>query len=73
MWVADVLRPENAPYWAVHLELARVARFIPELAAFRPFPEPHMYANLGVMFVGSLSDDIHGLPFDIPFSAGSAT
>ena len=73
MWVADVLRAENAPMWKLHLELARAAQVIAELVAFRPSPEPHLYANLGVMLVGSYSGDIHGLPYDIPFMEGHAT
>ncbi len=73
MWVANVLRTENAPLWRLHLELARASQVIDELAAFRPSPEPHLYANLGVLFVGSFADDIHGLPYDVPFAAGFAT
>lgn len=73
MWVADVLRVDNAPMWKLHLELARAAQVITELVAFRPSPEPHLYANLGVMLVGSYSGDLHGLPYDIPFMGGHAT
>lgn len=73
MWVSDVLQVENAPMWRLHVELARAAQVIEELAAFRPSPEPHLYANLGVMLVGSFSGDIHGLPYDVPFSGGHAT
>lgn len=73
MWVSDMLRMENAPMWRLHLELARSSQVIEELVAFRPSPEPHLYANLGVMLVGSFSEDIHGLPYDVPFSGGHAT
>ena len=73
MWVSDVLRVDNAPIWKLHLELARAAQVIAELVAFRPSPEPHLYANLGVMLVGSYSGDIHALPYDVPFQAGHAT
>lgn len=73
MWVSDVLRRDNAPMWRLHLELARAAQVTEELAAFRPSLEPHLYANLGVMLVGSFSEDIHGLPYDVPFSGGHAT
>ena len=73
MWVSDVLRVGNEPMWRLHLELARAAQVVEELAAFRPSLEPHLYANLGVMLVGSFSGDLHRLPYDVPFSGGHAT
>ena len=73
MWVADVLRPENANYWAINLELARVAQFIPELADFRPSSVPHQHTNLGVMLLANYSADLHDLPYDVPFQAGFTT
>ncbi len=73
MWVASALNPVNSTYWTVQCELARVAQFVEELAAFRPSTEPHLYANLGVMMVGAFSDDIHELPYEAPFRAGFAT
>ncbi len=73
MWVADVLRPANASCWAVNLELARVAQFLPELADFRPSSVAHQHTNLGVMLLASYAGDIHDLPYDVPFQAGFTT
>ena len=73
MWVSDVLRPENARHWALDLELARVGRFIPELSGLQAQVEGHHHTNLGVMLVGSFGGDLHDLPFEDPFSAGSTT
>lgn len=73
MWVSDVLNPVNARLWALNLELARVGRFIPELADLQAGVEGHHHTNLGVMLVGSFGGDLHHLPFEDPFSAGSTT
>lgn len=73
MWVADVLRPQNARYWALDLELARVGRFVPELADLQAGQEAHHHTNLGVMMAGAFGGDLHDLPFEDPFSAGSTT
>lgn len=73
MWVGDVLHPRNARQWALDLELARVGRFVPELADLQAGREGHHHTNLGVMVVGSFGGDLHDLPFEHPFSAGSTT
>ncbi len=73
LWVSDVLESKNASHWALDLELARVARFIPELADLQVAAEAHHHTNLGVMFVGSFSEGLASLPFEDPFSAGSTT
>ncbi len=73
MWVADVLRPENARNWALDVELARIGRFVPELSGLQAQVEGHHHTNLGVMLVGCFGGDLHDLPFEDPFSAGSTT
>lgn len=73
MFLADFLKEENRPLWAVNLELSRMARHLPELASFRPTPNVLENTHLGVMLSASLVPDLSGLPFAGPFTAGSAT
>lgn len=73
MFLAEFLKPENRPLWAVNLELSRMARLLPELATFRPTPNVLENTHLGVMLAASLMPDLSGLPFAGPFTAGTAT
>ena len=73
MFLAEFLRPENRSLWRVNLELARVARFVPELAEFRASPNVLDHTHLGVMMAASMLPDVSRLPYVGPFQAGSAT
>jgi hypothetical protein len=73
MFLADFLKPENRSLWRVNLELARVARFVPELAEFRANANVLEHTHLGVMMAASMLPDVSRLPYVGPFQAGSAT
>lgn len=73
MFLADFLKPENRSLWRVNLELARVARFVPELVEFRANANVLEHTHLGVMMAASMLPDLSGLPYVGPFQAGSAT
>lgn len=73
MFLADFLREENRTLWTVNLELARVARVLPDLDNFRPNEHVLENTHLGVMLTASLMPNLADLPFAGPFSAGSAT
>jgi len=73
IFLADFLKPANAPLWAVNLELARMSRFVPELTEFCPGGSVLEQTHLGVMLTASLVPGINALPFAGPFMAGSTT
>lgn len=73
MFLADFLKPENRELWRVNLELARVARFVPELAEFRANANVLEHTHLGMMMAASMLPDVSRLPYVGPFQAGSAT
>lgn len=73
LFLADFLRPEHRRAWLVNLELAHVALWVPELAAFAAPPDTLQHTHLGVMLVASLVTGLDQLPFAGPFGAGSAT
>jgi AcrR family transcriptional regulator len=73
MFLADFLQPGNRALWRVNLELARVARFIPELAEFRANANVLEHTHLGVMMAASMLPDLSTLPYVAAFQAGSAT
>lgn len=73
IFLADFLKPGNAPLWAVNLELARMSRFVPELSEFCPGGSVLEQTHLGVMLTASLVPGIDTLPYAGPFTAGSTT
>lgn len=73
MFLADFLKEENRTLWTVNLELARIARFLPDLDDFRPNDHVLENTHLGVMLTASLMPNLADLPFAGPFNAGSAT
>lgn len=73
IFLADFLKPDNAPLWAVNLELARMSRFVPELGEFCPGGSVLEQTHLGVMLTASLVPGIDTLPYAGPFTAGSTT
>ena len=72
-FVAGLLEPANSTYWRINLELARLAEKMPEFGRFRTPNDVLQQTHQGVMFVGCFVNDIHRLPFAVPFRAGSAT
>lgn len=73
IFLADFLKPANAPLWAVNLELARMSRFVPELREFCPGGSVLEQTHLGVMLTASLVPGIDTLPYAGPFTAGATT
>lgn len=72
-FLAAFLDPIHSKHWKLNIELARVAESIPELSSFKTPNNTLEHTHLGVMFVACFVDGLADLPFDGPFTVGSAT
>lgn len=73
MFLADFLQEGNRELWALNLELARIARYIPQFEAFRCTDRVLENTHLGVMLVASFTPALDHLPYARVFLAGTAT
>lgn len=72
-FLATFLDPVHISSWKLNIELARVAEFTPELAAFKTPNTTLEHTHLGVMFVACFVPGLVDLPFEGTFKMGSAT
>lgn len=67
------LNPENEQAWRMNLELARVAKSVPELVHFKTPHDVLQRTHLAMLFLASFLPGIYQLPYLGPFRVGNAT